>query len=604
MERMMKIWLAAVLCVALTGGAALSEPVVSPVEVEVEAATLNDAPSFDIEVPEIEAPEIEMDIEAPELEQTAPQTPQSNEAESDTLESNSTLVIKDRITYEISDGEATVVGVDKIIAEAYIRDTVKGFPVRHIAPEAFAGCKKLWNVVIPTSVTDIGAMAFANCKALVFVSIPESVTSIGPYAFQGCTMISHFELPEGLTEISEGLFEGCELMWKITLPSTLKVISDNAFHKCLSLREFQLPVGLEEIGISAFESCEAMKRLTIPEGISVIPDYAFKNCLDLRKVSLPSTLTSIGASAFYCCDSLRTLTLPAAVSEIGPLAFAYCEDLRTLSIPGRVQKLSYGAFFHCVLLEEVVVNPGVEEIESYCFAQCKNLKKVCIFDSVTEMGDDVFTGGKSSIIDVNGDIVLEEPLTQPRKLKLYVRPNSVALDYAVEYRIPYTIQKIEATSVTIVEGDRMTLYVGHPVQLTAVQEPANAETKLKWSSSSSRVSVSSTGLLTPKRSGKATIQVRTENGKKDKITVTVIDASSVRIDEGSTATMKVGGTLQLHATVLPAEVAPKLTWTSGSSKIATVSSTGLVRARRKGRVSIYVKTSNGRKAKISITVTD
>ena len=597
MERMMKIWLAAVLCLTLTGGAALSEPV-APF-MAVETPPLNDAPSLDIE-----ALEIGMDVEAPELEQTVPETPLSNETDSDTSESNGMLVIRDRITYEISGGEATVVGVDKIIAEAYIRDMVKGFPVRHIAPEAFADCKKLWKVEIPASVTDIGAMAFADCKALVFVSIPESVASIGPYAFRGCTMISHFELPEGLTEISEGLFEDCELMWKITLPSTLKVISDNAFHRCLALKEFVLPEGLEEIGISAFESCEAMQQVTIPAGISAIPDYAFKNCLDLRKVSLPSGLASIGASAFYCCDSLRTLSLPATVKEIGPLAFAYCEDLRTLSIPGKVRVLSYGAFFHCPLLEEVMVNSGVEEIESYCFAQCKKLLKVCIFDSVTVMGDDVFTGGKSSAIDVEGDIVLEEPLTQPRKLKLYVRPNSVALDYAVEYGIPYTIKKIEATSVTIVEGDRMTLYVGHPVQLTAVQEPANAETKVKWSSDSSRVAVSSTGLLTPKRSGKATIQVRTENGKKDKITVTVIDASSIRIDEGSTATMRVGETLQLHATVSPAEVTPKLTWTSGSRKTATVSNTGLVKALRKGRVSIYVKTGNGRKAKISITVTN
>ena len=599
MKNRMKIWLTVVLCVLLIGGVAQAEQAGPPVEVEVETSTLDDAPSIDIDMPEIG-----MDIEAPELEQTAPEALQSNEAGTDAAESNSILVIRDRITYEISGGEATVVGVDKIIAEGYIRDTVKGFPVRHIAPEAFAGCKKLWKVEIPASVTDIGAMAFANCKALVFVSIPEGVTSIGPYAFQGCTMISHFELPEGLTEISEGLFEDCQLMWKITLPSTLKVIGDNAFHRCLSLREFELPAGLEEIGISAFEGCEAMQRLTIPAGVSVIPDYCFKNCLDLRKIALPGGLTSIGASAFYSCDSLRTLSLPATVEEIEPLAFAYCEDLRTLSIPGKTRTLGYGAFFHCLLLEEVAVNQGVEEIGSYCFAQCKRLLKVVIFDSVTVMGDDVFTGGKSSAIDVNGDIVLEEPLTQPRKLKLYVRPNSVALDYAVEYGIPYTIQKILATSVTIVEGDSMTLYVGHPVQLTAVQEPANAETKLKWSSDSSRVAVSSTGLLTPKRSGMATIQVRTENGKKDRITVTVIDARSVSIDEGGTATMKVGQTLQLHATVSPAEVAPKLTWTSGSRKTATVSDTGLVKALRKGRVSIYVKTGNGRKDKISITVTD
>ena len=113
-------------------------------------------------------------------------------------------------------------------------------------------------------------------------------------------------------------------------------------------------------------------------------------------------------------------------------------------------------------------------------------------------------------------------------------------------------------------------------------DPANAETTVKWTSSSSSVAVSKTGLLTPKRAGKAVITVRTENGKKARITVKVIDAKSVSITNGSSATMKVGQALQLGATVNPVQVASKLTWSSGSKKIATVSKTGLVTALKKG----------------------
>ena len=159
-----------------------------------------------------------------------------------------------------------------------------------------------------------------------------------------------------------------------------------------------------------------------------------------------------------------------------------------------------------------------------------------------------------------------------------------------------------ATSVSIAEGSSATLYVGHTKQLTAVQTPSNAETTVKWTSSSSSVAVSKTGLLTPKRAGKAVITVRTENGKKARITVKVIDAKSVSITNGSSATMKVGQTLQLGATVNPVQVASKLTWSSSSKKIATVSKTGLVTALKKGTVTITVKTGNGKKAKIKIKV--
>ena len=220
------------------------------------------------------------------------------------------------------------------------------------------------------------------------------------------------------------------------------------------------------------------------------------------------------------------------------------------------------------------------------------------------MGQDVFTVGKASAIDENDMVQLSAPLSQPAKLQIYGRPDTEASDYADRYGIPFVIQKIVATSVTIAEGKSATLYVGHPMQLTAIQKPANAETKVKWTSSSSAVSVSSSGLVTPKRAGKAVITARTENGKKATITIKVIDAKSVKIDQGKSATLKVGQTLQLTATVSPAQVTSKLTWSSGSKKIATVSSTGLVKALKKGNVTITVKTGNGKKAKIKIKVTN
>ncbi len=52
-----------------------------------------------------------------------------------------------------------------------------------ICSDAFCGCDKLENVVIPDSVTAIGSGAFINCPSLKTVSLPEGIESIGIAAF-------------------------------------------------------------------------------------------------------------------------------------------------------------------------------------------------------------------------------------------------------------------------------------------------------------------------------------------------------------------------------------------------------------------------------------
>ena len=79
-----------------------------------------------------------------------------------------------------------------------------------------------------------------------------------------------------------------------------------------------------------------------------------------------------------------------------------------------------------------------------------------------------------------------------------------------------------ATKVVLDQSGIVTLQLGETLQLSAVVEPATAETELKWSSSSSRAKVDQDGLVTPKRTGTATITVKTSNGKKDTVKVKVV----------------------------------------------------------------------------------
>ncbi len=72
----------------------------------------------------------------------------------------------------------------------------------------------------------------------------------------------------------------------------------------------------------------------------------------------------------------------------------------------------------------------------------------------------------------------------------------------------------------------------------------------------------------------------------------------------TTATLKKGKTLYLEAEVFPYDATQKVKWTSSRSSIATVSSSGVVKAKAKGTTVITAKATDGsgKKATIKITV--
>lgn len=94
------------------------------------------------------------------------------------------------------------------------------------------------------------------------------------------------------------------------------------------------------------------------------------------------------------------------------------------------------------------------------------------------------------------------------------------------------------------------------------------------------------------------------------ITIDYSDGSS-KLSDGTIASISlnyskysltVGQTKTLVATVSPESAKSGVTWYSSNSKVATVSSTGKVTAKKAGTVTITAKTSNGLKATCKVTV--
>jgi len=155
------------------------------------------------------------------------------------------------------------------------------------------------------------------------------------------------------------------------------------------------------------------------------------------------------------------------------------------------------------------------------------------------------------------------------------------------------------------------IQVGQTVQLTATPRDASGNPLtgrvVTWSSSNSAVaSVSSSGLVTGKAAGSATITATSE-GKSGSaaVTITTTPVASVTVAPAA-PTILVGGTVQLTATPKDASGNPltgrTIMWSTSSGAVASVSVSGLVTGVAAGSATVTA-TSEGKSGSAAVMVT-
>lgn len=165
---------------------------------------------------------------------------------------------------------------------------------------------------------------------------------------------------------------------------------------------------------------------------------------------------------------------------------------------------------------------------------------------------------------------------------------------------------IEPTAIKL-DQDKVTLGVGETATLKATIEPEEATNKnVTWSSSDDTTVTVEDGVVTGKKVGTATITAETSNGLKATAEVIVkeIAVTKVTLSE-TTATMTIGGELELTATIEPKNATDqRLTWSSSDTGVATVDSNGKVTAKAAGPATITATAASGITAACEITVSD
>ena len=167
---------------------------------------------------------------------------------------------------------------------------------------------------------------------------------------------------------------------------------------------------------------------------------------------------------------------------------------------------------------------------------------------------------------------------------------------------PEQPKDIEVTGVTLSQTEA-SVERGKELTLKATVAPANATNKsVVFTSDNEKVAtVTSEGVVKAVATGTATIKATTLNGKNATCKITVI-VPATKVFTNQNLKIKKGQTLQLTASVLPADSTDKLTWKSSNTKKVTVTAKGKIKAVATGSATITVTSESGKKATCKVTV--
>lgn len=237
--------------------------------------------------------------------------------------------IRGDFTYEIENGVACVRKYNGSSSSVTVPSKVDydgvTYKVRKIHKEAFKNCTSIRKLVLPETMSSIGARAFANCTSLNSLAINSDLQSV-------YTVDNTFYNIGANSEYLDVVF-GPEVT----------AIPSNLFDSTYSKTDGYYP---------------HITSVTIPDSVTSIGLAAFANCHDLKSVHIGSGMKSIGTKAFLE-TGVQSVTIDGDCT-IGKYAFMYCYYLKDLTINGNC-KLIEGCFAHCTALESITINGTIAD---------------------------------------------------------------------------------------------------------------------------------------------------------------------------------------------------------------------------------------------------
>lgn len=524
--------------------------------------------------------------------------------------------------------------------------------VLNIGEEAFNGCKSLTQIALSENVKSVGNNAFYGCSGISLVKIFASdLRGSGILGF-GSEALDRVVIGGKLQYLPEESFFNSTNLRKVEFeprdPATPLFIGGYCFSNCGKAQFVNFPERIDSIADYAFSDCAALSESLVLTDTRHIGYRSFIGCSSLTEVVLPESVEYIGEEAFGRCGNLQRVEYNCISATTGTV-FRECDILAAVKIGKNVEKLGDGLFSTLSSLNSVEFEAnGIEndseipssfEIGQHCFS-ASGFKKIELPRNTTVIGDYAFADGKFAEITLPAMIkylgkemfsssrvknitILAEEVPEaggnlwysdveaqsvvfhvPARLINDYRGAEIWKNYHYE-PIEKLVEKIEisSSSVTLEEGSTLTLSV--------TVSPADADNQdVAWKSDNEGVvTVDNNGVVTAVAPGTATVTVSTLDGSNLSTNCVITVVKPVVLVESITldvteATMNVGDTMMLTATVLPEDADNReVTWLSGNEDVVTVDNNGVVTAVAPGTATVTVSTLDGSNLSATCNIT-
>ena len=321
-----------------------------------------------------------------------------------------------------------------------------------IGKSVFIGCKNITSVTLPNTLISIDNNAF-SATGLESVVIPDSVVRLGESVFSGCSNLKQVQLSNSLTEIKALLFHSCSKLNAIEIPNGITTIGDGAFYET-GLTKIVFSSSLNGIGSYSFKNCSQLTEVTFNSVLESLAMDSFENCANVKTIyvntnnfhvntinALSSVDTIVVKETFvsefpinmysglvsynvggtwmfngevasslkeagtYYIGEIRNVLKASDIeftvsgTELTILKINTNEKYYTIPDTIEINGITYevvaiGNGINSVDSDvvSVVISEGVREIKSQAFKDCASLKNIVMPSSLTNIGDDAFSG--------------------------------------------------------------------------------------------------------------------------------------------------------------------------------------------------------------------
>lgn len=548
----------------------------------------------------------------------------------------------------------------------------------------------LEEVVLPSTVTEIGTQAFASDKSLKKINL-ENVSKIGQGAFTNTALESVTFNTDEVT-LEGNVFAGSSIT--SFRAKKVKLTGNDTFYNCKFLNSFEVESGLEEIPEETFKECGALSSFDFSK-VKNIGKYAFDSC-KLEKVEFGEAEVTLGSSAFSSNENL--VSVKGHGLTLSRSTFSYCTALSEFityvpieSIPVRAFRNTGLTSFDFSKVKNIAsngfANSKLEKIEfgeteltinSSAFSGCESLTAVCypgteekwkeISASVKSL-DTATTHCKADTVEAKAATCTETGLKEVGVCEVcgmhysYETEENVIPALGHDYEAEFTVDKAATCTETgvksrhctrcdaktdeqaipaaghkwsawkktadatvnapeqqvrkcsvcgkeetqaagaklapkmTVNAATVTLKVKQSTSGLKVTGLAKGDSVKSWKSSNRKVftvsgKANGTCKITGKKKGTAKLEITLASGLKKTVKVKV-QKTAVKTTKISglkkNVSLKKGKKTTLKPVIAPFTSREKVTYRSSNKKVATVSSKGVVTAKKKGTAKITVR---------------